>query len=571
MPSKKVVAGIVILLLGVLLGGIVLSGVSLPSLNFVGGQGPISISQVNLTQGGTPSGKYLTGTDWDIVLDVRTPQTVSLVLNGACVSSNCASTGLTGTFNGAEVNATSQLYVTIAPGQPIAWLSLTGVSGDWAQAASSSYSSCPNVVTPSNLGSGWCNVVAQSLGPMNVFTSGTGATFNYVFPVTITVTKIGGGDSFTASKTIDAFAANSVTITNPNDPNESLSMSGLGASIGAEGLPPAEVTAMQVNNNWYVFGTTPSEIFQGYNQYWYGGQQNSPASTSSPSSNYNSPGWQELNVNPAPWWCLGCTSAGYYYTPVAPIVGGYQYSSSQQWTVAASNYATVSASFNTNYGQGLIPWLESQFSYNPYLENVGSGMSVNSTTLQINLPTNVFQPTVQLLASTTLVDTVIYQQNNAQFKITNIQAPISLANDQLGSVNVTLQNTSPFQGPATVDWAQNPSYLNIQPNSQLITLQAGQTGTVTFKILGSCPQSAGNDQVTFATINGAGQITSSKSAGIYLSSSSGGICSQYTTSTNNGGGAGGGGGSIFPWTLLAGITLIIVAVVGTGVYYWRRR
>ncbi len=569
MPNGKTIAAAIVIL-GIVVGLVFLSGVAPPFLaSIVGGQAPVSISQVNLTQGGTAQGQYLVNTAWDIVLNVRVPQTVSLVLNGKCASSNCASTSLSGTFNGAPVNATSQLYVTISPGQPIAWVQLSGQSGNWAQSASSS-DGCPTVTSPSEP-LAWCAVNAAAQGPINVF---SGSDWSYRYPVTITVQKVGGGDAFTASQSIDVLSDHSVTITNPNDPSESVSLSGLGANIGAQAPPcggGCVVSSFEANGQWYAFATGPSSIFQEFNNYWYNGQQGVSQSYSSPDPSYNSPGWQQLEVSPPPWWCIGCASGGYWYVPIAPSIYGSQSSNSQSWTVAVSNFATVPATFTTNAGQGLIPWLQSNYGFNPYLENVGSGISVNSTTLQVNLPTNVFQPTVQLLASTNLVDTVIYQQNNAQFKITGIQAPSSLANGQTGTINVTLQDTSSFQGTAAIDWTQNPNYINLQPNSQEITLQAGQSGTVTFNVLGSCPQNPGTDTVTFSAINGVDQTTSSSSVGIVLSSASTTICTGYgtsTTSTTPPPPPPPGGLRMFLWV---GIGIVGAAAVGLVVYYFKRR
>ncbi len=563
MPSGRTIAAVVVIL-GIIVSLVFLSGVASPFLaSIVGGQAPISVSTVNLTQGGTAQGQYLVGTDWDIVLDVRVPQTVSLVLNGNCASSNCASTGLSGTFNGATVNATSQLYVTITPGQPIAWVQLSGQSGNWAQNAEGYFCNTQQAYQG-------CQTSAQAEGPINAFYSGAGATWNYRYPVTITVQKVGGGDPFTTSKTIDIFSASSVTITNPNDPSESVSMSGLGASIGAEGLPSPVVSALQVNGQWYAFGTSPSSIFQGYNNYWYGGTQGftNQAGESSPDPSYQSPGWQQVESYGCNVYIGICFSSGtlYWYNPVAPPLTSSQAASSNTYSLGSPYYLKLT----NNAGQGLIPWLQSNYGFNPYLESIGSGISVNSTTLQVNLPTNVFQPTVQMLASTNLVDTVIYQQNNAQFKITGIQAPSSLANGQTGTISVTLQDTSSFQGTATVEWTQNPEAIGIQPDSQEITLQAGQSGTVTFNVLGSCPQSTGTDEVTFSAINGADQTTSSSSVGIMMSSASTTICSGYGTSTTGTGpGVPGAGG--LPLLVWIGIGIVVVAVVGFGAYYYRTR
>lgn len=480
----------------------------------------ISVSQVNLASGGQAQGQYLVKTYWNIVYQASTAQQTILVLNGNCASSNCASTSLTGTFNGATVNATSQLYVTITPGQPIAWVGLTQQSVTWAQQATGLL--CENPFGAFNN----CQKTVPAQGPIPVLTSGTGATWHYYFPLTVTVQKIGGGDPFTESKTIDSFSVSSLTMNNPNDPNENLTINGLGANIGSEGLPSASVTGLQIGSQWYVFGGYDiSGISEGYNTYWYNGQQQfqTLGGESAADQRYASPGWDQLQEAVHEECLLGScliNTNAFYYSPVAPSL-----TNSPTGTSTSNTYplpspvpgtsASITVTNTTRSGLGLLPWMQQNYGiFSPYHESVGygGGMSINSTTLQINLPSDVLLPEVQLLASTQMVDTVIYQQNNAIFRISNLASnPTSIYDGENGIVTMDVTDTSSFQGMATIVASQSTTAFGIEPTSQNVQLNAGQTKQVSFSVKGLAVQSKTQDQLSFQAVNGLGQITDTKS------------------------------------------------------------
>ncbi len=516
MPDRKIIAVISIIVIMVF-GAAIVTGIipfKLPRQANL-----ISVSQVNLAQGGQAQGQYLVNTYWDIVYQVNSPQTAILVLNGACSSSNCASTSLKGTFNGATVNATSQLYVTITPGQPTAWVSLSSQSVTWAQSATGLL--CQNPFGAFNN----CATTAPSPPPLSVLTSGSGAVWHYSFPITVTVQKVGGGDPFTQSKTIDAFSASSVTMNNPNDPSENLTISGLGVNIGSEGLPNPAVTAFQVNGQWTVFGGYDiAGLSSGYDTYWYNGQHEfaQTGGLQNPSSSYNSPGWAQLQENLKTdcvlTYCLVNLNS-YYYSPVAPSLTNSQSGSVTSQTYPAASppgtTGTMTLTNTTNSGLALVPWMQQNYGiFSPYYESIGygGGMSINSTALQINLPIDVFTPSVQLLASTQLVDTVISQQNNAIFKISSlVSTPSQIYDGQLGTVSMDITDTSSFGGTATISAYQGTTAFGIEPTSQLVALAAGQTKQISFTVKGAGVQTKTNDLLSFQAVNGAGQITDTQS------------------------------------------------------------
>jgi hypothetical protein len=520
LPSNRTIAAfaiIVIIILGLLISGVI-PGFKLPRSSSL-----ISISQVNLSQGGQAQGQYLVNTYWDVVYQVNSPQTAVLVLDGSCASSNCASTSLAGQFNGATVNATSQLYVTISPGQPIAWETLSSQNVNWAQPASGL--ECENPFGIYNN----CSVNVGAQGPLSVYTSGTGAVWHYYFPVTITVEKIGGKDPFQSiSKTIDAFSQSSVTMSNPNDPSENLTINGLGVNIGKEGLPDPSVTAFQVSGSWVILGGYDvSGISQGYNTYWYNGQQQfqTIGGESAPDQRYNSPGWEQLqeafHEECLFGHCLVNTNS-YYYAPIAPSITNSPTgsSTSQSYPLPSpvpGTSSSVTVTATTHGGLGLESWLEQNYgTFSPYYDTPYDGrMWINSTSLQIDLPTSVFTPSVQLLVSTQLVDTIINQQNNAQFKISNVvSTPSSIYDGETAQVTMDVTDTSSFGGTAIISSSGNNTAFGIEPSSQNVTLGAGQSKPVSFTVKASGVQQKVSEQLTFEAINGADQITDTKSLSI---------------------------------------------------------
>ena len=155
----------------------------------------------------------------------------------------------------------------------------------------------------------------------------------------------------------------------------------------------------------------------------------------------------------------------------------------------------------------------SQYSWSPYgLSNWGS---INSTTLVENLPfsaTNaVNYPTMQILISTSLVNTVIYQVNNVQFKFNSVTASSSSVESGAPiTITAVVSNPSTYTGTATVTAADSLGLLDLSPISQSKTMAPGGTATMTFTVTGLHTTKSVTDTLDFSVQNNAFQITDTK-------------------------------------------------------------
>lgn len=534
----------------------------------------ISAGKVNLTYGGTEQGTYLVESQWALNYYVNGPQTAVLVLGGTCSGqTNCTSTQLSGTYNGQPVSATKQLYITMTAGQPEAWVDLSGQVESYAQAATGL--ECENPFGAYNN----CQVNAEAPSPVTIYTSGSGASWSYDYPVTITV-KDGNGNLI-GSKTIDVFHQESVTIADPSNPDDNVTINHLGANIAGEGLPSANVMLIEsASGQLLLFGGDAVQgVQQLYNNYWYGGNTQFSTPSPSPLAAYQQPGWKQAEVKSQISCAFGgcaSTSTEYYYYPIEPQLSGSFVGKSNSSTyqsagfiIGTNNYYTVT---DTTYnGYGLTDYLQNRYQLFSYQgESLGNGMIINGTggkTLQMVLPINVFTPEIQLLVSTGIVQTVISQVDNAQFQITHITpSSSSLQDSQSGAISVTVKDTSSYQGTATIQVGQSSQALNIQPLQKQITLQAGQTGTVTFNTKGTGVSSPTTDTITFMVINGQGTVTDTKTTSVTVSplpttttftSYSNSTTRQTTTSLSSS--TSGGGIHIF-WIEAVGVAFVVLGV-----------
>ena len=111
MNAKVVAVGLVIVILVVAL---FLSGI-IPGFRLPQKAQLIAVSSVNIEPGGSVQNSYVVGTDWDIALTVNSFQNVAALELGPSNQTTC---GAGTVCSGQKVIPTSQVYITLTPGQP---------------------------------------------------------------------------------------------------------------------------------------------------------------------------------------------------------------------------------------------------------------------------------------------------------------------------------------------------------------------------------------------------------------------------------------------------------------------
>lgn len=532
----------------------------------------ISVSQVNLESGGTIQNGYLIGSYWNIAFTVNSLQNIALLNFGGSNHTTAQAS------NGQTVTPTSQIYVTISPGQPYATVPLKQEQITWAPGASGlgcgsagecsttgqiDYNyGCPSAGYggASNSGLTGCLDAKNSVSTnpqTNYFFTPAAQYWTYHFPVTITAQKVGGGNSssqidcvvngqITSSNscTIDMASQGSVLFENPSNHNINLTINKLG-NLGGD------LSQVPVGN--YVFydggSKCPSGIcgFQGYSalqdiqsgfsQYWFGGAP--PFSVSSgatfPEGSYSSPGWGTIAT-------FGYGSildnyysnqtTGYFYYPTTPSLTSPQSSFYYHASATDSGLGhTLTYDFNTNVQSGLdlTDWLESvapgvSTFANPYCQG-GSGCSLQWSlqgpqdqwqSLSVNLPyseyDSVLTPVATMQISTSLVDTVLYQVNAAQF---SLGAPTAYSSSATSggstTISVNVQNTGSYSGTATVSLSQSVNDFSFSPPSASTTLAAGASSTLSFQAQALATSTSSKDLIQICVSNDANEITDCKS------------------------------------------------------------
>ncbi len=498
------------------------------------GQAPISVSQVSLEPGGSVQNNYLVNTYWDVNLAVNSIQNLAFLKLNSQGANGTAFTG--NVLNGESFAPSSQVYVTLTPEQPYATVALKQIQAQWSPAASGYGDQVTEPATP-----------CQNFGCYGASTNSTSAQIGYFFipaqqywtfhyPIAVTVTKVGGSDPFSQTETIDMVTQHSVTIADPSNLDENVTVNQIGFYAG-------DLSQVPVGDPIFYQGGSKcgglcgfnngQEAISQYANYWYGGLsntvfQNSAGLTSPDTSYYNSactnPGWGLTNVQQTD---LGITTGNlYYYYPVAPSLttpnSGYYFS----YNLPGANPA--GATYVKNYvcaGQDLTDWLNGQeggsnpsvttFS-NPYGQSLP--WQVSTQQLSINLPYSEFSslliPSMQVLVSTSLADTVVYQVNGAQFQISSVSTSNSVVTGPgSATINVGIKNVGSYAGTPTISAVQSTGSFSISPPSQSIPsgIAPGGSGNVTFSATGLDVQSSTKDSITFYVSNDAGQVTDSKS------------------------------------------------------------
>ncbi|MCL4518346.1 MAG: hypothetical protein M1587_04030, partial [Thaumarchaeota archaeon] len=513
----------------VIIGFIILVALNVvPGIHLPVKQQLISVSEVNLEPGGSMSNGYLINTFYDLNVAVDSLQNEAFLTIGPQNSS------FTATVNGQTVTPSSQIYVTLKPLQPYAVVSLKQVQIQWTQGAAG-YGS------PLSLNSNGPTIqgTANSTQPQtNYFYVPSEQYWTFHYPIQVTVTKAGGTDPFTQTVVFDAVKQNQITVSNPANHDENITIDQIGFYQGALSQIPVGspifynggsrcallVASETTPGNLCGFTNAQGAISSGYSQYWFGGvtQFGSSTGVSTQETQYydgscTHPGWGQIQGYASGLFMHN--SIGYLYYPVTPSLTSP--ANPYNITKSLGSVVGVSYSANTNQCQGLdlTDWLYSSSNpaiqpySNPYSNVIG--WNVTQSQLSIDLPYSELAPalipSMQILVSTSLANAVVSQVNNAQFKIENLQSYSSSVTSG-GTTTVTMQikDTSSFAGTATVSMSQSPDLFSLSPPSESLNLNAGQTGTVSFTTTALATSTQQKDSLIFYVSNDAGQVTDSQ-------------------------------------------------------------
>jgi len=228
--AKVVAVGLVIVILVVAL---FLSGI-FPGFRLPQKAQLIAVSSVNIEPGGSVQNSYVVGTDWDIALTVNSFQNVAALELGPSNQTTCGS----GTIcSGQKIIPTSQVYITLTPGQPYVSVNLIPVQEG---------NGFSNPIVPEVCGYGGNLTVDAGIPPYFTGTQICSSALNSEFyipasqfwtphyPLTISVQVVGGPDPGSFSKTVDIvnLPSSTVSISNPANADQNITINDLGSLLG---------------------------------------------------------------------------------------------------------------------------------------------------------------------------------------------------------------------------------------------------------------------------------------------------------------------------------------------------
>jgi len=518
------------LVIAILVVAVLLSGV-IPGFHLPQKAQLISVSSVNIQPGGSIQNSYVVGTDWYVALTVNSFQNVAALELGPSNQTTCGS----GTVcSGQTVAPTSQVYITLTPGQPYVSVNLIPVqSGNgFSNPIVSSVCGYGNNLTGIN---GFFQDYFQG---KQICTNSLNSEF-YVptsqfwtphYPVTISVQVVGGSSPAKFSQTVDIvnMPSNILRISNPSNPDQNITINNLGSLLGNEW--PTDVGNLLFYQGgskcqgWCAFGSPSSDAQAAlgrYADYWFGSEpsflQSTGVSTPDPtyySSSCTSPGWGQVygyTLN-----ALGQNlEHTYFYYPINPSLT----------TPASSINATVKVDTNdvgeTQYahtnqcaGEDLTDYLYSHTTafQNTYGKSLGWSISSNGT-LTMPLPNqavaSVSTPAITILIPTSLANTILYQVNNAQFKITAISASsTTVTAGGYTTVTGTIENSGTISGTPQLNYYGN-NLFDLSGLS-LTTLNPGQSEPFSLTATGLNTLLSSKNTITFYVENDAGQVTDTR-------------------------------------------------------------
>ena len=526
MKILAVVIIIILLILSVFLSGII-PGFRLPQREQL-----ISVSSVNISPGGEIQNTYVVGTDWDIALTLNSFQNVAAVSLGPSNQTTCGSNTI---CSGETVAPTSQVYITLTPGQPYVSVNLVPVQ---------SGNGFSNPIVPAVCGYGG-NLTIDTGVPLyfsgtEICSSALSSEF-YIpasqfwtphYPVTINVQVVGGQDPGSFTKTVDItnLPGNTVTVSNPSNPAQSITINNLGSLLGNEW--PTDVGNLLFYQggskcgptSWCGFGSPSSDAQSALGQYanfWFGSERSfvqrsgvGTPNTAYYSSSCTTPGWGEVYAHATELGVVIRNS--YFYYPISPSLTVPTFGvNGNQVLIGQSGLTTEYSQTSTCAGADLTDWLYTHTTsfQNTYSKSLGWSISSNDT-LTMLLPSqavaSVATPAITILVPTSLASTaILYQVNNAQFKITTLSASsTSVTAGGYTTVTGTVQNNGNIPGTPQLNYYGN-SLFDLSALS-LTTLNPGQSETFSLTATGLNTLLSTKNTITFYVENDAGQITDSR-------------------------------------------------------------
>ncbi len=459
-----------------------------------------------------------------MALTVNSFQNVAALELGPSNSTTCGST----ICNGETVTPTSQIYITLNPQQPYVTVPLVPEQSgnEFSNPIVSSTCGLGNPVT-GHFGSGFTATQVCSNSLETKFYLPSNQFWTPHFPVTITVTKV-GANPFTFSQQVDLahLPANQLLVSNPNNPTQNITIVDLGALLGNEW--PTDVGNLvfyQGCNGWCGFGTSSADAQLAvgqYANYWFGGL---PGDVGSIGTGVSQPAYYSSSCTTPPGWGQvyayttsigGTTGANYFYYPITPslTIPTPKIDNTTNLGSPFPGYANHEIT-STCPGQDLTDYLfaHSLAFYDAYNRTAQYTITTNNT-LEVPLPwqdaTSVATQAISILIPTSLANAIVYQVNNAQFKITSLSGSScsDISAGGYGTITGTIQNVGNITGTPQLNYYGNSLFS--LGGSGLNTLGPGQSESFSITATGLNTLLAAKNTITFYVENDAGQVTDSR-------------------------------------------------------------
>lgn len=537
MASAKLIAVlaiVVIIVLGLLVSNLI-PGFRLPQKAQIISEGPVALSP-----GGSIQNGYVVHTNWAVTFTLNSLQSFVFSLNAQGANDS----GLSGnTINGATVVPTSQLYVQVTPLQPYAYVPLSCSNSQYAPEATG-YGSPISGQTFATPGPLEATQVTSNPQDLKVCTPTTTSWIS-VYPVRISVTQLTGNSSFAWPSetffTTGPNAVNTAFLKDPQNPNLEIQVNNLGDFAGSRSPPQLNDPAFFQgtsggSSQWYGYDSGTLGI-SNFANYWFGPNTGDQFSSQGGQSNFGSnywangvcdssvhPGWEQLYVgfNQPP------QSGTYWYAPITPSIStsiGGNYSNQNygydESGLSTGEIITQICNDNAQLPMSLNGYLGyagySSYDFTPFASAGVSGYSINSSMLVQDLPmpslSGVAIPTMQFQFPAELLNTVIYQVNNAQFKISSFSpSSSSVESGSVVSFSGSIQDASSIPGTASLYLSQNATLLGITPVAPITFSSGDSSQPFSFDLSALYVKQVSADTLTFCVGNDAGQITDCKSA-----------------------------------------------------------
>jgi hypothetical protein len=210
----------------------------------------------------------------------------------------------------------------------------------------------------------------------------------------------------------------------------------------------------------------------------------------------------------------GVTGWSYYYYPITPSITSPTASENVTGNLGDTLGYTAHTITSQCLGLDLTDYLMKHTTafYDAYNKTAQFTITSNDT-LEVPLPwqdaTNVATEAVSILIPTSLANAVVYQVNNAQFKITSLSGGScsDITAGGYGTITGTVKNVGNVTGMPQLNYYGNSLFT--LGGSGLDTLGPGQSESFSITATGLDTLLAAKNTITFYVQNDAGQVTDS--------------------------------------------------------------